>query len=108
MPRWNSFSFAFGPVIGLLAIGVMVLILRWAFARGKSVVERPSQKGSPDEYGMLIPIAPPADYIQGEILRRTLTDSGIKATLATTTEGPRILIWPGDEQRAQSILSRGR
>jgi len=108
MPQWKAFSFAFGPVIGLLAIGIMVLVLRWAFVRGKSVVERPATKGSPDEYGMLIPIASPADYIQGEIVRRSLTDSGIKATLATTTEGPRILIWPGDEQRAQSILSRGR
>jgi len=108
MPRWNSFSFAFGPIIGLLAIGLMVLVLRWAFARGKSVVERPSTKGSPKDYGMLIPIASPADYIQGEMLRRRLMDSGIKATLATTTEGPRILIWPADEKRAQSILSRGR
>ena len=108
MPRWNSFSYVFVPVVGLLAIGLMIVILRWAFARGKSVVERPTKKGSPDEYGMLIPIASPADYIQGEMLRRRLTDAGIKATLATTTEGPRILIWPADEKRAASILSRGR
>jgi len=108
MPRWNSFSYVFGPLVGLLVIGIMIVILRWAFARGKSVVERPAQNGSPNEYGMLIPIASPADYIQGEILRRRLADSGIKATLATTTEGPRILIWPGDEKRAQSLLSRGR
>jgi len=108
MPRWNSFSYVFGPVVGLLVIGLMVLILRWAFARGKSVVERPTKKGAPTEYGLLVLIASPADYIQGEILRRRLVDSGIKATLATTTEGPRLLVWPGDEQRAQSILSRGR
>jgi len=108
MPRWNAFSYVFGPVVGLVAIGIMILILRWAFARGKSVVERPSKNGSPAEYGMLVPIASPADYIQGEMLRQQLLTAGIRATLATTTEGPRLLIWPSDQGKAQKILSRGR
>ena len=49
-------------------LGIMVLILRWAFARGGSVVERAPKSGNPDEYGMLVPIASPSNYIEGEVL----------------------------------------
>jgi len=108
MPQWNAFSFAFGPLIGFLGIGVLVLILRWTFSRGHSLVARPARSGNPADYGMLVSVASPDDYIQGEILRRQLADAGVKATLATTSEGPRVLTWPGDQVKAQSILSRGR
>ncbi|NBU32292.1 MAG: hypothetical protein EBS36_03870 [Actinobacteria bacterium] len=107
MPAWEAFSFAFGPIVGFLGIGAMVLVLIWAFSRGHSVVERPAKSGRPTDYGLLMPIATPSDYIQGEMLRRRLVDSGIQATLATTNDGPRILIWPGDADQAEAILSRG-
>jgi hypothetical protein len=84
----------------------MVLMLRWAFRRGQSVVERPAKNGKPDDYGMLIPIAAPNNYIQGEMYRQQLANFGIKASLATTTDGPRILVWPGDESNAKTILKK--
>ena len=106
MPTWNAFSFMFGPLVGFVALGVMIVILRWAFRRGESVVERPSTPGAPDEYGMLIPISAPSNYIQGELIRQQLADAGIRASLATTTDGPRVLIWPGDQARAKLILTQ--
>jgi len=107
MPAWNAFSFAFGPGVGFLCIGLMVLMLRWAFAPGKSVVARRARPGKPSDYGLLIPVASPPTVIEGEIMRRTLVDAGIQANLANTLEGPRVLVWPADETKAQDVLRRG-
>lgn len=107
VPMANSFSYAFGPMIALVAIGILVLILRWAFNNKRSsVVAAAAKPGSADEYGMLLPIASPATYIDGEIVRRRLEDAGIRANLATTLDGPRVMVWPQDEQRARELLTR--
>lgn len=84
----------------------MVLILRWAFARGGSVVERPAKTGNPDEYGMLVPVASPSNYIEGEVMRRSLVDAGLRASLAQTNDGPRIMVWPKDVKSAKRILKK--
>ncbi len=105
MPSWGSFSYAFGPLVALVLVGVFALILRWAFRRGSSVVAAPPRAGSADEYGLLVAVASPPTYIDGEVLRRRLEDSGVRATLATTTDGPRIMVWPADEARARAVLS---
>jgi hypothetical protein len=89
-------------------LGLMVVILRWAFARGSSVVERPAKSGNPDEYGMLVPVATPSNYIEGEVLRRSLVDAGVRASLAQTNDGPRIMVWPKDLDKAKRILSRAQ
>ena len=105
---WNSFSYFFGPFVAFAGIGLMVLVLRWGFAHGGSLVERPVKPGNPDEYGMLVPIATPNNYIEGEMLRQSLVSSGIRASLAQTNDGPRIMVWPKDEVRARSILKQGK
>lgn len=107
-PVASSYSYLFGPIIAACGIGVMVLILRWAFSRGSSVVAAPAQSGTPEEYGLLVSVATPATYIEGEISRRSLEEAGIRATLASTTDGPRLMVWPSDEKRAQELLNRSR
>ncbi len=87
-------------------LGILVLILRWAFARGGSVVERAAKSGNPDEYGMMVPIASPSNYIEGEVLRRFLVDAGLRASLAQTNEGPRIMVWPKDVETAKQVLKK--
>lgn len=104
MPDWSSFSFAYGPVVAVLLIAVFALILRWAFGRGSSVVAAPPKPGGQDEYGLLVPVAAPPTYVEAELLRRRLEDLGIRATLATTTDGPRLMVWPADAARARSLL----
>ena len=105
MPSWGSFSYAFGPIVALVLVGVFVVILRWAFRRGSSVVAAPARPGSADEYGLLVAISVPPTYVEGEINRRRLEDAGIRATLATTIDGPRIMVWPEDESRARALLA---
>jgi hypothetical protein len=89
---------------GFFAVGVLALILKWAFARGKSVVERTPKIGGEDEYGSLVVVASPNNHIEGEILRLKLVDAKIKATLTQTKDGPRIFVFAGDEKIARAIL----
>lgn len=104
VPAWNAFSYAFGPLLAFGGVGVLVLVLRWAFGRRSSVVAAAPRIGRPEEFGLLVPVAKPGSYIDGEILRRRLEDAGIRANLAQTLDGPRVLVWPADEQRARDLL----
>lgn len=101
----GSYSYAFGPVVAMIAIGILVLILRWAFSSKKSsVVAAAARPGTEGDYGMLVPVASPSNYVDGEILRRRLEAAGIRANLATTLDGPRVLVWPTDERRAREVI----
>lgn len=104
---WGSYNYLYGPVVAFAALGLLILLLRWAFRRGVSVVERPVRKGGADTYGLLVAVAAPPTYIEGEILRRRLEDSGIKANLANTLDGPRLMVFPKDEQAARKVLAQG-
>ena len=108
VPLGNSYSYAVGPIMALAFLGILILLLRWAFRRGVSVVAAPPRRGRDGEYGLLVPVASPSTYVEGEMVRRTLEDSGIRATLAQTLDGPRVLVWPTDEQRAREALRTGR
>lgn len=89
---------------GFFVLGVLIVLLRWSFSRGKSVVERPRRVGNDDEYGILEVVATPNNYIEGEMLKRRLIDNGIKATLTQTKQGPRILVFPNEVKAAQAVL----
>jgi hypothetical protein len=101
---WGSYSFAFGPVLALGVVGVLALLLRWAFSSGRSVVERRPTVGRPGEYGLLVPVAEPPTFVEAEIMRRRLADAGLRATLAPTTDGPRVLVFPEDVKAARLVL----
>jgi hypothetical protein len=102
---WNNFSYAYGPLMAVGGMTVLMLLLRWAFGRGGSVVERPASAGAPDQYGLLVPVATPASYIEGEMVRQSLETGGVRATLAQTNDGPRVMVWPVDVARARSLLA---
>ena len=89
---------------GFFAVGVLSLILRWAFKRGKSVVERAPKVGGEDDYGALVVIASPNNYIEGELLRLKLATAEIKANLAQTKDGPRLYVFERDEKIARAVL----
>jgi len=104
---WGGFSSLFGPIVALLGIGFLVLVLRWSAKRGQSVVAAPSRAGSPDQYGLMVPAVAPASYAEGEIARRTLEAGGVRANLAMTNDGPRVMVWPADLDRARRLLDDG-
>jgi len=101
----GSFSFLFGPLVAAGGLVILILILRWAFRRGASVVAAPARSGSEEEYGLLVSVASPGSYAEGEITRRRLEDAGIRANLAQTLDGPRVMVWPADEVRARALLT---
>jgi len=105
---WNSYSYLFGPVAAFGGIAVMVFILRWSSQRGASLVAPPAKAGPDSEYGHLVPVASPPNYVVGEILRRRLESAGLRATLAQTLDGPRVMVWPVDEERARAIVKSTR
>jgi hypothetical protein len=89
---------------GFAVLGVLIILLRWAFSRGQSVVERPRQVGNEDEYGMLEVVAAPGNFIEGEMLKQKLQEHGIKATLTQTKQGPRVLVFPNEVKAAAAVL----
>jgi hypothetical protein len=103
----TSASFLVGPLIAFGVVGLLVLLLRWTFSTGHSVVQKRPKAGTEAEYGLLVPVASPGTYIEGEMLRRTLEDARIRATLTETLDGPRVMVFPDDEARARELLGRG-
>lgn len=107
MSSWSSHaSYAYGPLMALAVMVVFALLLRWAFGRGQSVVEQPARRGAAKDYGLLVPVSAPETYIEGEMVRRSLEDAGLRATLAQTNDGPRVMVWPEDADRARTLLRR--
>ena len=97
-------SLFFSSFAGFAVLGVLIMLLRWAFSRGSSVIEKPKSVGQEDEYGILTVVASPTNHIEGEMMRRKLSEHGIKATLTLTKSGPRLFVFPEELKAAQAIL----
>lgn len=87
-------------------MALVVLLLRWAFRSGESLVADDPTPGGAGEYGLMVPVATADDYIRAEMQRRTLKDHGLKVNLVRTTDGPRLMVWRKDRDRALELLSR--
>jgi hypothetical protein len=105
MSSWGSYSFLYGPVMAGLLIGILILLLRWAFARGHSLVERRITPSNSDNYGMLVEVTRPISLIDGEMLKQQLQAVGIRATLALTVDGVQLMVWPQDLVKAKRTLA---
>lgn len=101
----NSVSFLFGPVVAFVGIGILSLLLRWAFGRGGSLIAPPPRPGAPTDYGLLVPVTPVLHQGDGHALVQALADHGLRATLAPTVHGPRLMVFAADEERARAILA---
>jgi hypothetical protein len=104
VPSWGSFSYAFGPLVAVVVLAVLVVILRWAFSRGSSVVAAPPTPGTPLDYGLLVPVAEPSSEAEGRAMVTRLREAGIYAGVADTTEGRRVMVWQDDAVRAEHLL----
>jgi len=82
----------------------LILMLKWAMRPGRSLVARRPIQGKESEYGTLVPIASPSNHIEGEIVRQQLLAVGIRATLTQTTDGPRIFVFPQEENAARAHI----
>ena len=43
----------FTSFAGFAVMGLFIILLKWAFSRGSSLVEKPKKIGDEDEYGLL-------------------------------------------------------
>lgn len=100
----GRYAFLAGPLLALVVVGVLALLLRWAFSTGSSLVQRRPRTGPTGSYGLLVPVIAPGTFVEAEMAVRRLVDSGLKATLAPTTEGPRVMVFPEDLAKARSVL----
>lgn len=92
---------AFG---GFFALLILIPLLRWTFSRGKSHVARPARSGNSDEYGLLVPVSRPNNFIEGEIARKKLHDANIKANLVNAKDGIALLVFPEELSAARAVL----
>lgn len=92
----------------MMGILFFVFVLKWSSKRGGSLISKPTRPGRMDDYGLLTAVSAPPTVIEAEILKRTLIDAGIRATVALTNEGPRVMVWPIDESKAFDILKSRR
>ena len=90
---------------GFLVVGVMAVILKWAFSGNKSVIEKDKRIGHEDEYGLPRFAHSPKNHIEGEMLRQKLIAVGIKATLSQTKSGPKLLVFEKDLKIAKATLN---
>lgn len=100
----GELAYATEPLMALLVVGLLVLLLRWTFRRGRSLVESPPRQGSERDYGLLVPVAAPSTFVEAELMRAALVDHGVRATLAPTTDGPRVLVFAEEERAARAVL----
>lgn len=94
-----------GFLLPALLVGVLVLLLRWTWSRGHSLVPRRPKPGAPGEYGLLVGVAAPRDSVEAARLTATLTRAGIRCTVAETTHGTRVMVFRDDLRRARAALS---
>ena len=97
-------QYLFGPVVALLVVAALAVLVRWAFSSGSSLVERTPRTGDASDYGLLVQVAAPADTAAAETIQRSLEENGIRATIAPTPDGPRVLVFPSDADRARHVL----
>jgi hypothetical protein len=97
---WKSYF------IALAMVGLLALLLRWAYGgRSRSLVERRSRAGHEDDYGLMVSIASPSTFVEGEMVRQRLVAAGVKAQLVTTADSPRLMVFRDDEPQARRLLA---
>ena len=94
-----------GPLLVLGLLGLLILVLRWAFARGGSLVRRTDTTPAPtDAFGLLTDVHTTPRYADARQLVEQLANARIRATAARTTQGWTVYVWPADVTTAQTII----
>ena len=92
----GSLHYAVGPVIALLAVALIGVFLRWAFASGSSA-PRPREE-------LLTPVATLTRKESALALRAVLSDAGIRSTIREpAAHRADVLVFPEDLERARAL-----
>lgn len=102
----TAYAYILGPAVAVAILLVLMVLMRWTWAKGRSLVARPGRRGEPDDYGLLVPVASPPTLVEAEVLRRTLEAADLRATVADTLRGPRVMVLPQHADLARQVLAR--
>jgi hypothetical protein len=93
------------PLLGMLAVGLLALVLRWSHQPPK--IDRARSRGAAvGEHGMLVPVVSVPDEGQAREKARQLAAIGIRATVSPTRAEHLVLVWPWEAQAARDCLAR--
>jgi hypothetical protein len=96
-----------GLGVALLVVGLLALVLRWAYPRSPvspALFERP---GPDADFGLLTEVVRVSGAVEGRQLRALLSDAGIRSTMTTDRSGQvRILVFAPDAERAKRLVGR--
>lgn len=105
----TDYSYALGPVVALLAIGVIVLMCRWVFStshRDDRLAKRTQKALSSGDFGLLVPVATVRAPEDAELLRGVLKEAGIRGTVAASPDGGlSVLVFRADALRARDLVA---
>jgi hypothetical protein len=92
---------------GFFAVALLAIILRWAFGtrgRDKKFIDIPIKAGKKDQYGLLVALPTPRNYVEAELLKQKLIAVDIKVTLTQTLDGPQLMVFQKDLGIAKAYL----
>ena len=89
---------------GLIALGLIIIVMRWAFSKNPKLIVTPIKAGKKDQYGLLKALPTPSNYIEAQMALQKLIDLDVRATLTQTLEGPSIMVFEKDYGVALAIL----
>ena len=110
MPISNSYSFLVGPLVAVVALGLIVLLCRWVFStstRDARTAAQAKRASTRQDYGLLVPIATVRTVDDGQMLRSVLGEAGIRCTV-TESDPPgtfTVLVFRADALRARDLAS---
>lgn len=88
-------------VIAVAALGVIVLICRWAFST-EHRDDRPARRLQKLDYGLLVPVTTVRTQADAEMLKGVLKDAGIRAGISGEYE---VLVFSKDLDRARGLVA---
>jgi hypothetical protein len=91
-------SYLWGPVIGLLVVGVLAVVLRWTYGSSRATPPAPSA----GDFGLLREVATVVSQGEANALRAVLGDAGIRSTSVRGPDGTAVvMVFEADLDRAR-------
>lgn len=103
MPFSADVEFLVAPLLSMAAVGLLALVLRWAFgsAGGRRATPRP---GAPGDHGLLMPMLTVRNPQRAAELVALLRADGVRASLSGPPGRQLLLVWPTEVSRAAALL----
>jgi hypothetical protein len=98
----SSYHYLEGPLVALLALGLIVLICRWVFSTDRPAPRPPATERG--DFGLLSPVTVVRTRDDAQMLRELLLEAGIRATVSDAPGGFAVLVFTDDVNRARALV----